>query len=226
MSSNIGSVARVMHNFSQTDLRLVAPAQEWLNDKAIATATHASFLLNEAKIYNTVEEAVADLDTLFALTARTRFINKPMHNVNQITAKIDTDSKLGIIFGPENSGLSNDDLVLVDKLFNIPTNPKFSSLNLAQAVAVTLYAASTGEYKNTTSIKSSPKASKEELASFFEHLHQALKPTHFFQEKNKEATMLRNIKNIFSRIENLSTQEVNTLRGIITELSKKNLHNN
>jgi len=223
LSSNIGSIARVMLNFSCTDLRLVSPKEQWHDDKAIAIATHASDLLNQAKIYTNLEEATGDLNILFALSARTRFMNKPHLNIKEINEvlNIHSNKKIGLVFGPENSGLSNEDLALTDRIFQIPSNKDFSSLNLAQAVAITLYQLYNEKIKYLSDSKHSETASKEELYHFFEHLEKSLEKTHFFQESNKKLNMMINIRNIFSRIENLSSQEVRTLRGIITELSKR-----
>lgn len=227
LSSNIGSIARAMLNFGCTDLRLISPKDNWHDDKAIALATDAAFLLDQAKIFTNLVDAVAELNILFALTARTRFINKPLENIKNISncSINDTNEKIGLIFGPENSGLSNEDLVLADKLFQIPTNKEFSSLNLAQAVAITLFQLFDEDINYKENPKASTKATKLELNNFFIHLQSSLEPTHFFQEENKKANMLRNIKNIFSRIDNLTHQEINTLRGIITELSKINSQN-
>lgn len=214
-----------MLNFSYTDLRLVSPKENWHDDEAKAIATNAAFLLDGAQVFTRLDQAVADLNILFALTARTRFMNKPLLNIKKINDFIinnDSNEKIGLIFGPENSGLSNEDLSLANKLFQIPTNPSFSSLNLAQAVAITLFQLSEESIDFNSNSKISIGATKQELTNFLIHLQSALEDTNFFQEKNKKNKMLINIENIFSRIENLTSQEVNTLRGIITELSKKN----
>lgn len=211
-----------MHNFSCTDLRLVSPKSDWHDDKATAMATNADFLLNQTRTFKNLNDAVADLNTLFALTARTRFLNKPLLDIKEINNFFNNNDKIGLIFGPENSGLSNEDLVLADKLFQINTNFEFSSLNLAQAVAITLYQLSQSNSTHKPITKPSSKATKQELIYFFNHLQSALEPTNFFQEENQKVNILRNIKNIFSRIDNLTSQEINTLRGVVTELSKKN----
>ena len=223
LGSNIGAVARAMYNFSCTDLRLVNPRDNWHDENADAIATGASYLLDKAKVYSSLNDATADLHSLFALTVRSRYINKPLLDIKNIDSIVDSggDSKIGLVFGPENSGLSNEDIVLAHKLISISTNPEFSSLNLAQAVAVTLHQLCTNTIETSISSKSSSKATRMELIHFFSHLEQAIEKTKFIQVDNKKANMLRNIKNIFTRIENLTSQEINTLRGVITALSGK-----
>lgn len=224
LSNNIGSVARSMLNFSCHNLRLISPKEDWNNDSAQAIAAGATTILDKAQIFSSVTEAATDLDLLFALTTRNRFINKPFINLKEINSFIDSkekSGKIGLLFGPENSGLSNEDLVLTHKLFFIPTNHEFSSLNLSHAVTTTLYQLFNNILPISSSSQSSLVAKRIELDHFFNHLQKELEQTNFFQVDNKKASMLRNIKNIFSRIDCLTSQEIRTLRGIITSLSNK-----
>lgn len=225
LSNNIGSVARSMLNFSCHNLRLISPKKDWNSDGAQAIAAGATSILDKAQIFSSVTEATADLDLLFALTTRNRFINKSFINLKEINSFIDDKKKhrkIGLLFGPENSGLSNEDIVLAHKLFFIPTNHEFSSLNLSHAVTATLYQLFDNITPIIPNLQSSLVAKRIELDHFFNHLQKELEQTNFFQVDNKKASMIRNIKNIFSRIDCLTSQEIRTLRGIITSLSNKN----
>ncbi len=223
LSNNIGAVARIMHNFSCSDLRLVNPRAGWHDENSNAIATGAAHLLDKATVHASLNDAVADLNLLFALTARTRYINKPLLDVKNIThALVNCENdKVGLIFGPENSGLSNEDIVMAHKLFNISTNPECSSLNLSHAVAVTLHQLYNRVISPASNSKISSKATRIELINFLDQFEHAIEQTNFIQVDNKKASMLRNIKNIFTRIEDLTSQEISTLRGIITALSNK-----
>ena len=225
LSNNIGAVARAMLNFGCEELRLVNPreASNWLDENAIAMAAGAASLLHKTQIYNNLVEATADLNLLLALTVRSRDINKQVINVNELNTylKPKMQQNIGLIFGPENSGLSNEDLVFAHNIIHIPTNPNFSSLNIAQAVAITLHEIFGNKTKIKTNIKNLPNANMLEVNGFFDHLEKALDVTGFLSVAEKKASMLRNIKNIFMRTENLSSQEISTLRGIITALASK-----
>ncbi len=223
LSSNIGSVARVMMNFDCEDLRLVEPKANWLDENALAISAGGKAILDNAKIYNSLHEAAADLNLSLALTARSRYINKPALNVDKLNLYLNqnTGASVGLIFGPENSGLSNEDLVYAQKTIHIPTSPIYSSLNLSHAVAITLHEALKKETLSKPNVKTSPPATLDEVYHLLIDLENNLGKTDFLRVSEKKANMLRNIKNIFMRIENLSSQEVSTLRGIISALASK-----
>ena len=141
LGENIGTAARAMLNCGLMDLRLVAPRDGWPNVKALNAASGADAVIGQARLFESVADAVADLNSVFASTARGREMVKPVFTPRQAAAKLHPASAThaGILFGPERSGLSNDDVVLADAIIEVPLNPAFSSLNLAQAVLIICY---------------------------------------------------------------------------------------
>ena len=136
LGENIGSVARAVKNFNMKYLRIVNPRCSWPNQKAIATSVGAKDILKSAKIYYSVEKSIEDLDIIFASTSRIRKINKKIISVTNLNKKIRKGRKIGILFGPEASGLSNDEISCADYLVKIPSNRKFSSLNLSHSAII------------------------------------------------------------------------------------------
>ena len=143
LGANIGTAARAMANFGLTELRLVAPTNGWPNEHAIKAASGADIIIEQAKLYDTLEEAVADLSFVVATTARKRDMVKPVLTPEtaaaQMQARLDQGEGTGILFGREKYGLTNDHVVLADALVIAPVNPDFASLNLAQAVLLIGY---------------------------------------------------------------------------------------
>ena len=125
LGENIGSVARAIKNFNITKLRIVNPRCSWPNQKALVTSVGAKDVLKSSKIYNSMEKSIGDLDIVFASTSRIRKVNKKIISVLDLKNKIKKKRKIGIIFGPEASGLSNDEISYADYLVKIPTNNKF-----------------------------------------------------------------------------------------------------
>jgi len=134
LGENIGFVARALKNFNLTNLRIVNPRCNWPNQEALVTSVGAKNIIRSSKIYHSIEESVADLDIIFASTSRIRKVNKKIISILDLKKKIKKKQKVGIIFGPEASGLSNNDLNCADYLVKIPANKKFSSLNLSHCV--------------------------------------------------------------------------------------------
>src|SRR5260370_39131063 len=140
---NIGSAARAMMNCGLADLRLVRPRDGWPSDKAVAAASGADRLLDKARLYPSVEAAICDLAHVYAATARDRYMVKreltPRHAAAEMRGFIAASEACGILFGPERTGLVNDQIALADTVLTVPLNPAFSSLNLAQAVVIIGY---------------------------------------------------------------------------------------
>ena len=136
MGENIGSVARAIKNFNIKYLRIVNPQCNWPNQRAIATSVGAKDILKSAKIYNSIEKSIGDLDIIFASSSRIRKVNKKIIPVSNLKTKIKKEKKIGILFGPEASGLSNDEISCADFLVKIPSNKKFSSLNLSHSAII------------------------------------------------------------------------------------------
>ncbi len=225
LSENIGTAARAMLNCGLTDLRLVAPREDWLQDRAFAAASGADRVLLGARLFATTEAAVADLQRVWATTARNRFMVKPVDSprgaaaiMRQLVAE---QQRFGVLFGPERTGLENDDVVVADTVLSVPVNPDYSSLNLAQCVLLVGYEwfqAGESDPPKAMTKGAEPPAAKEKLNCFFEHLERELDECGFLRVKEKRPTMIRNIRNIFQRAA-LTGQEIQTLHGIVHELA-------
>ncbi len=229
LGENIGMAARAMLNFGLTDMRLVQPRGAWPNAKAINASSGAHALLDEAKLYDTTAEAVADLQLLAATTARLRDMIKDVQPPREWAATVraagEVGERCGILFGPERVGLHNDDLALADTLVTVPTNPAFSSINLAQSVLLLGYEwRLAGGVKIPTEIRrkgwGAVQATQGDLVAFYEHLEDELDKAGFLRVAEKRSRMVRNIRNIFNRSK-LTDQEVRTLRGIVVALAEK-----
>ena len=223
LSENIGTAARAMLNFGLESLYLVAPKQNHLSLKAIRASAGANSVLESAKIYNSVEEAISNTSYVFACTVRKRDMVKPYCGpleLNNIFNSLKRKTNIGIMFGREKSGLTNEQVSFADMILQIPTNPKFSSLNLAQAVAIIASEINRidNKYDKRNYFKSnSVLAKKTEIVGFLNHLERALDVSGFLRPEEKKETMMINIRNIFTRSK-LNKQDVQTLRGIITSL--------
>ena len=224
MGENIGSVARAIKNFNIKNLRIVNPRCSWPSQRAIATSVGAKNILTSAKIYNSLEKSIGDLDIIFASTSRIRKVNKKIISVVNLNKKIKKGRKIGILFGPEASGLSNDEISSADYLVKIPTNKKFSSLNLSHSVIIFCFEIFKHLSKNGTEYKTGYKslvAKKSEVNKFLNFIIKALDKKGFLQPDHKRKSMIRNISNIFHRT-NLSDQEIRILLGIFSTLNEFN----
>jgi len=224
IGENIGSVARAIKNFNIKYLRIVNPRCNWPNQKALATSVGAKDVLKSAKIYNSLEKSIGDLDLIFATTSRVRKVNKKIISVLNLKTKVKKGRKIGILFGPEASGLSNDEISCADYLVKIPSNEKFSSLNLSHSAIIFSFELfkhfSRGKKKYKTLYKSSA-AKKSEVNKFLNFIIRGLDKKGFLQPDHKRQSMIRNINNIFYRL-NLSEQEIRILLGIFTTLNEFN----
>ena len=224
LGENIGATARALKNFSLSKLRIVNPRTGWPNQKAIATSVDAKDILQSSRIYTSLDKSVGDLDIIFATTSRMRKVNKKIISIFDLNKKIKNNQKIGIVFGPEASGLSNDELNCADYLVKIPTNKKFSSLNLSHSVILFCFQLFGFFLKKNIVYKSkykSLKAKKSEVNNFLNIIIGSLDKSGFLQPTHKRLSMIRNIKNIFYRI-HLSEQEIRILLGIFATLNEFN----
>jgi len=224
LGENIGSVARALKNFNLSKLRIVNPRCGWPNQKAIATSVGAKNILQSTKIYNSLDKSVGDLDFIFATTSRIRNVNKKIISIFDINKKINNNQKIGIVFGPEASGLSNNEISTADYVVKIPSNKRFNSINLSHSVILFCYQLFGIFEKKKFVYKSnykSPKANKSELNKFIGFIIQLLDKKGFLQPTPKRKSMINNIKNIFYRL-NLSKQEIRILLGIFATLGDIN----
>jgi len=224
LGENIGSAARALKNFNIPNLRIVKPRCVWPNQKAIATSVGAKNILHSTKLYESIEESIGDLDIVFASTSRSRKVNKKIISITDFVKKIKKNQKIGILFGPESSGLTNDEVNCADYLVKIPTNKNFSSLNLSHSLILFCFQLfqffSNKKFKFVSGYKSS-KATKSEVNKFLSFIIRGLDNKGFLQPDHKRKSMIRNIHNIFHRL-NLSDQEIRILLGIFTTLNGLN----
>ena len=225
MGENIGSVARAIKNFNITKLRIVDPRCNWPSQKALATSVGANDVLKSSKIYNSVNKSIADLRVVFASTSRIRKVNKKIISILDLRKKIKKKQKIGIMFGPEASGLSNDELNCANYLVKIPTNRKFSSLNLSHSAIIfcfQLFQHFSNKKVIYNSTYKSSVAKKSQVNKFLNFIINELDKKGFLQPDHKRKSMIRNINNIFHRL-NLSEQEIHILLGIFSTLNGFNM---
>jgi tRNA/rRNA methyltransferase len=227
LGQNIGMAARAMLNCGLSDLRLVAPRDGWPNPDAEAAAAGADRVVRDAKVYATCREALADRVRVWATTARERDqvkrIQTPRAAAADIRQATVNQGPGAILFGPERSGLDNDEIALADTLIRVPLNPGFTSLNLAQAVLLIGYEWWTAaditppEQLVTGMAWSSRPATQAELEAFYERLEACLEATGYFNIPDKRPAMVRNLRNIFAR-GHLTKAEVDSLQGVVSAL--------
>jgi len=230
LAVNIGMCARAMANFGLDDLRLVNPRQGWprsdeYREVAYSAAAGATDLLDAAKLFPSVEAAVGDLHGVFATTARERGQMKAVlsPSVAMGAAAAAVGEKRGILFGPERTGLDNDEVAIADAIITFPSSPTYASLNLSQAVLLCGYEwfkAAHGDAPPPPTVPrpQSPPAQREMLLAFFDYLEGKLEENGFFRPVTKKPGMRRNLRNIFHRMEP-TQQYVRTLWGAMVRLA-------
>lgn len=224
LPENIGATARAMLNCGLTKLRLVRPREGWPSERAREVSSGAHLVIDQAELFPSARAATADLERVFATTARARMMIKPVTTPRaaaiEARGAVARGERIGFMFGPERTGLENDDLTLADTLVTVPLNPDFASLNLAQAVLLLAYEwrmASDETPARQLVTNATRPAERGELMNFFDHLETELDACGFLRNQEKRPTMVRNIRNIFLRAE-LTRQEIRTLHGIVKDL--------
>jgi tRNA/rRNA methyltransferase len=222
LGENIGTAARAMMNCALDDLRLVRPRDGWPSERAVAAASGADAVLDKARLYPSIAAAIADLVHVYAATARDRGMVRrevtPRQAAGEMRARIAADEPCGVLFGPERTGLLNDDLTLADTVLTVPLNPGFLSLNLAQAVLLVGYewfTAAAEAPAETLHTGLSRPATKAELVNFFAHLEEALEKNGFLRNRESRPSMVRNLRSLFQRAQ-CTEQELRTLHGVVT----------
>ncbi|MCF6293571.1 MAG: RNA methyltransferase [Robiginitomaculum sp.] len=227
MGENIGATARVMRNFGLLELRIISPRDGWPNEKSTAMAAGAFNLMKPVRVFEDTATAIADLQQVFAVTARRRDMEKPVLSPDNAMEKIHAanyaGARSGLLFGPEASGLSNTEVTACDGILTYPVANDFGSLNLAQAVGVAAFAWRnstdiSGLYADENRAADNPLATKQELAAMLKHLEEELLQAEFFHPPEKAPVMMQNLQNLFARAEP-TAQETRTLRGVIKALS-------
>ena len=219
LEENIGAVARAMLNFNFHNIRIIK--KKWKPSKiSFRTSAKADEILKKAKVFNNLDEAISDLQYVYATSNRKRDLNIEVVNLKQGAKNINNykNFKVGILFGPERNGLSNEHISLCDKIIEIPLNKNFKSLNLAQSVLLVVYELFNLGFNKHNFVKKK-KIKKKELFIFFNVLQNYLEKGNFFKVKEKKKNMVRNIKTIFNKAE-LNEKEVKILLGVIKNLAK------
>lgn len=236
LGENIGAAARAMGNFGLTDLRIVTPRDGWPNPRAVASASGVPWVLDNARVYESTRDAIADLTHVFATTARLRDMKKQVFSPEQLAGEVHggvVGSAYGVLFGCESSGLSNEDAGLADGLVTIPVNPKFASLNLAQSVLLIGYEwrklvagdslGRSTEFEGPVvpgmQLGKTRLANKAELHGFFDHFESALDDAGFLWPPEKRPKMVQNLRNMFLRM-HATEQDVKTWRGVVAALTR------
>ena len=223
LGENIGACARSMKNFGFSKLYIVNPKINFPNHKAKATSVGAYDVINKAKVFNNIENAIKSFNLVISLSARKRDINKKHISLQEFQNIIKKKKyNIGLMFGPEASGLSNRDLSFSNYILQIPTSSKFKSLNLSHSLTIICYEI----FKILNKKKIEKKSlnlkisSKSNIASMVAYLTNLLEKKDFFTPKEKKKSMLLNINNLIYRLEP-NDKELRILASIISSLAKK-----
>ncbi|WP_193141569.1 RNA methyltransferase [Meridianimarinicoccus sp. MJW13] len=224
MGENIGAAARAMWNFGLDRMRLVAPRDGWPNPRAVALASGAGRLLDEAGHFPTTVAAVEDCTFVLATTARGRGLTKPILSpeeaMTQARDHAQAGGKVAVLFGPERAGLENDDIARANAIISVPVNPEFASLNLAQCVLLTAY-----EWRRQTAqidharveLAGGDWATALETDKLAEHYEDRLAQAGFFFPPQKAEHMKTNLRNLWSRMP-LTRADVQILHGMMRQM--------
>jgi tRNA/rRNA methyltransferase len=221
LGENIGKAARAMLNFGLTDLRLVAPRDGWPNPSAGPAAAGADIVLERARVYDTLADAVADCAHVYATTVRKRGVTKPVVDAQQAAQAIHAEpGRSAYVFGPERSGLETDDVALARTILTVPINPEFGSLNLAQAVILCAYEWSKQQALVQPTIEDLlPPAPQDELEGMIVQLETMLEPCGYFHPASRAAATRRTLRTMLTK-PGWNHLEVRTMRGVLSALAR------
>ncbi|WP_421704263.1 RNA methyltransferase [Aliiroseovarius sp.] len=224
MGENIGAAARAMLNFGMTRMRIVAPRDGWPNPSAVAMASGAGRVLDAAQVHDDLAEAVGDCDFVFATTARGRDLTKPVYSPEramEMAAEMRAQGrKVAVLFGPERTGLENDEVAKANAIISVPVNPEFASLNLAQCVLLTSYEwrrQATDVTHEDDGMAGADWASAIEVEKLADHYEARLDEAGFFFPPEKAPGMKVTMRNMWSRF-SMTRQDVQILHGALRQL--------
>jgi tRNA/rRNA methyltransferase len=222
LGENIGKAARAMLNFGLTEIRLVAPRDGWPNPSAGPAAAGANVVLQNAQVFDTLAEAVADCAHVYATTVRKRGVTKPVLTPEAAAREIHRAAgRSAIVFGAERSGLETDDVALARAIITVPINPEFASLNLAQAVILCAYEWSKHVgLDQPTAEDLLPPAPQEELEGLIAHFEALLEPRDYFAPPSRAEATRRTLRGVLTK-PGWNHLEVRTLRGVLARLERK-----
>lgn len=227
MGENIGAAARAMWNFGLERMRIVNPRDGWPNQKAVTMSSGAARVIDAVQVTKTTEQAIGDLNYVFATTARIRDLTKPVvtpeRAMEQARELVAQGQQVGILFGPERSGLENSDIARANAIISVPVNPAFASLNLAQCVLLIAYEWRRLEADVKPEIiewAGTQTAKNIEVQKLTEILEERLHSVGFFWPDDKSESMITNLRNMISRLP-LTEADVRMFHGIIKSLADK-----
>jgi tRNA/rRNA methyltransferase len=223
LGENIGKAARAMLNFGLAEMRLVAPRDGWPNPSAGPAAAGADVVLEQAQVFETLADAVADCSNVYATTVRKRGVTKPVVTPEEAAREVHaashaTDGRSAYVFGPERSGLETEDVALARAILTVPINPEFASLNLAQAVILCAYEWSKfADLEQPTAEEILPPAPQEELEGLIGHFERMLEAKNYFWPETRAAANRLTLRNLLTK-PGWNHLEVRTFRGILSTL--------
>ncbi|GGB98766.1 tRNA (cytidine/uridine-2'-O-)-methyltransferase TrmJ [Novosphingobium endophyticum] len=219
LGENIGKAARAMLNFGLTEMRLIAPRDGWPNPSAGPAAAGADAVLENALVFDTLAEAVADCAHVYATTVRKRGVTKPVVTPEEAAREVHAaPGRSAYVFGPERSGLETEDVALARAILTVPINPEFASLNLAQAVILCAYEWSkSADLEQPTAEEILPPAPQEELEGLIGHFERMLEAKNYFWPETRAAANRLTLRNLLTKPA-WNHLEVRTLRGILSSL--------
>lgn len=218
LGENIGAAARAMLNFGCTDLRLVAPRDGWPNPSAGPASAGADEVLERARVFDTVADAVADRTHVYATTVRRREVTKPVLSPAEAAPTM-RGERAAVLFGAERSGLETDDVALARTILTVPVNSGFSSLNLAQAVLLMAYEVgrSSVDLAQPTAREEEPPAPQAELDGMMAQLTAMLIPKAYFWPPDREPVTRRTLQTLLTQ-PRWTANQVRTFRGVLSAL--------
>ena len=221
LGENISKAARAMLNFGLTEMRLVAPRDGWPNPSAGPAASGADIVLEQAQVFDSVADAVADCAHVHATTVRKRGVTKPVLTPEEAAREMATMAgRHAILFGPERSGLETDDVALARTIVTVPINPEFGSLNLAQAVILLSYEWSKSrDLAQPTSEELLPPAPQEELDGMIGQLEAMLEPCGYFRPESRAQATRRTLRTMLTKPA-WNHLEIRTMRGVLSALAR------
>jgi len=220
LGENIGKAARAMLNFGLADLRLVSPRDGWPNPSAGPAASGADEVLERARVFDTVAEAVADCPFVYATTVRKRGLVVPVVSPEEAAREIWQHAEpSAILFGAERSGLETDEVAIASRIITVPVNSEFRSLNLAQAVILVAYEWSKGTRLAvpTEGDEAEPRASHDHLEGLIGQLYDALEAADYFHPPDRTPATKNTIRTILTKA-GWSAREIQAMRGIVRAL--------
>jgi tRNA/rRNA methyltransferase len=221
LGENIGKAARAMLNFALTDLRLVAPRDGWPNPNAGPAASGADLVLERARVFGSVAEAVADCPFVYATTVRKRGLVIPVASPEEAAREIRANAgPSAVLFGAERSGLETEEVAVAQKIVTVPINPEFRSLNLAQAVILIAYEWSKhGDFAvPTEGDPAEPRATQEQLEGLIGQMDSALAASGYYFPPDRVPATRNTMRTILSKA-GWSNREIQALRGMIRALT-------